>query len=217
MSLVDQVYASLRDRIIQMEIPLGSKLTVSKLQEEYNVSSTPVREALNRLMNEGLIDFENNVGAKSIDILEADVIEIQELAAAYEMAAAYYSMEKADHIQMASEMDKYIDEYRESTDIRESCKCIRNIKEVFYRNAKNERLVNRSSSLNGIEGILHNLFVMPADNNKDDIYLSGIIYFERIRDAVKNGDFNLVCDGLKEHRIWSRKYILRNLNSVKNK
>ena len=72
-SLVDQVYEKLRERIVQLKIPFGSKLNVSKLQEEYGVSSTPVREALNRLLNEGLIEFENNVGARVIDITEEGI------------------------------------------------------------------------------------------------------------------------------------------------
>ena len=32
-SLVDQVYEKLRERIVQLKIPFGSKLNVSKLQE----------------------------------------------------------------------------------------------------------------------------------------------------------------------------------------
>ena len=91
MSLVDQVYEKLKDKIVQLKIPFGSKLNVSKLQEEYGVSSTPVREALNRLLNEGLIEFENNVGARVIDITEDDVRRIQEVSFAYEMAAARYA------------------------------------------------------------------------------------------------------------------------------
>lgn len=218
MSLVDQVYENLRDRIINMQIPLGSKLTVSKLQEEYNVSSTPVREALNRLMNEGLIDFENNVGAKIIDITDIDVREIQELAAAYEMAAVYFAMEKKDNKEMAKEISKYIEEYKLSKDISSSCRCIRKIKDVFYVNANNDRLVNRSSSLKGIEGLLHNLFIMPNENNSiDNAYLSGIIYFEQIRDAVEEGDYAKVCEGLKGHRLWARIYILNNLEYIKSK
>lgn len=216
MSLVDQVYESLRNRIIQIEIPLGSKLTVSKLQEEYQVSSTPVREALNRLMNEGLIDYENNVGAKIIDISEMDVQEIQELSAAYEMAAAYYAMEKTDHREMAEEIREHIEEYRASKDIVCSCKCIREIKNVFYKNAHNERLIGRSFSMKGMDEILHTLFVMPnMEDGKEDAYLSGIVYFERICEAVEKGDFAKVCDGLKEHRLWARKYILKNLERVK--
>ena len=80
-SLVDQVYDKLRERIVQLKIPFGSKLNVSKLQEEYGVSSTPVREALNRLLNEGLIEFENNVGARVIDITEKDPEEVRKINA----------------------------------------------------------------------------------------------------------------------------------------
>ena len=71
-SLVDQVYEKLRERIVQLKIPFGSKLNVSKLQEEYGVSSTPVREALNRLLNEGLIEFENNAVNTSVNVSYSD-------------------------------------------------------------------------------------------------------------------------------------------------
>ena len=103
-SLVDQVYEKLRERIVQLKIPFGSKLNVSKLQEEYGVSSTPVREALNRLLNEGLIEFENNVGARVIDITEEDVREIQEIAFAYQMVAARNALRNGDAQQMADEI-----------------------------------------------------------------------------------------------------------------
>ena len=53
-SLVDQVYEKLRERIVQLKIPFGSKLNVSKLQEEYGVSSTPVREALKPFVKRGI-------------------------------------------------------------------------------------------------------------------------------------------------------------------
>ena len=101
-SLVDQVYEKLRERIVQLKIPFGSKLNVSKLQEEYGVSSTPVREALNRLLNEGLIEFENNVGARVIDITEEDVREIQEIAFAYQMVAARNALRNGDAVKSNS-------------------------------------------------------------------------------------------------------------------
>lgn len=130
-SLVDQVYDKIRKRIIDLEVPFGSKLNVSKLQEEYGVSSTPVREALNRLLNEGLIEFENNVGASVVDITADDVIEVQELEAAYEMAAVRYAMQKGDITRMAEEILKYIEDYRITDNLKDSCICIRRIKDVF--------------------------------------------------------------------------------------
>jgi len=149
-SLVDQVYEKLRERIVQLKIPFGSKLNVSKLQEEYGVSSTPVREALNRLLNEGLIEFENNVGARVIDITEEDVREIQEIAFAYQMVAARNALRNGDAQQMADEIGKYIEEYRSSNGVIESCRCIRNILDVFYKNSKNEMLMTKVTSMTGL-------------------------------------------------------------------
>ena len=47
-SLVDQVYEKLRNDIISLHIPLGSKINVNELQETLGVSCTPIREAINR-------------------------------------------------------------------------------------------------------------------------------------------------------------------------
>ncbi len=216
LSLVDQVYEKLRESIVKLEIPFGSKLNVSKLQEEYGVSSTPVREALNRLLNEGLIEFENNVGANVISLEETDVIEIQELQAAFEMGAVRYAMQKGNLQQMAEEIELHIKRYRASDNLQESCICIRNIKDVFYQNADNQRLRNKSTSLSGVEEMMHTLFTMQTPG-KEHKYHSGITYFEQIHDAVQKGDFPGVCDGLDAHRSWARKHILRNLQYVKER
>ena len=55
----------LRGDIITLRRPLGSKLNVNELQDELGVSCTPIREAVNRLQQEGLVVYENNVGATS--------------------------------------------------------------------------------------------------------------------------------------------------------
>ena len=213
-SLVDQVYDKLRERIVQLKIPFGSKLNVSKLQEEYGVSSTPVREALNRLLNEGLIEFENNVGAHVIDITEKDVREIQEISFSYQMVAARNALRNGDAQQMAEEIEKY----RSSNGVIESCRCIRNIMDVFYKNSNNDMLMTKVTSMTGMDEILHALFAMPREKGgSGGQYHSGITYFEQIHDAVANKDFAKICDGLEAHQLWSRGYILKNLETVKNR
>lgn len=217
-SLVDQVYDKLRERIVQLKIPFGSKLNVSKLQEEYGVSSTPVREALNRLLNEGLIEFENNVGARVIDITEKDVREIQEISFSYQMVAARNALRNGDAAQMAAEIEKYIEEYRSSNGVIESCRCIRNIMDVFYKNSNNDMLMTKVTSMTGMDEILHALFAMPREKGgSGEQYHSGITYFEQIHDAVANKDFAKICDGLEAHQLWSRSYILKNLETVKSR
>ena len=216
-SLVDQVYDKLRERIVTLKIPFGSKLNVSKLQEEYGVSSTPVREALNRLLNEGLIEFENNVGAHVIDLTETDIRQIQEVSFAYQMVAARNALRNGDAKIMSNEISNYIEEYRASNGVVESCRCIRNILDVFYKHANNELLLSTITTLSGVDEILHSLFAMPRERGgSGDQYLSGITYFEQIEEAVRNENFAKICDGLEQHQLWSREYIVKNLNTVKN-
>jgi GntR family transcriptional regulator, rspAB operon transcriptional repressor len=51
------VFADLRNRIISLELPPGSQLSRAELQARYAVSSTPVRDALLRLQEEGLVEI----------------------------------------------------------------------------------------------------------------------------------------------------------------
>ncbi|MDF3312042.1 GntR family transcriptional regulator [Rhodococcus sp. T2V] len=48
------VYENLRERIVSLEIEPGARLSEVNLASQLGVSRTPVREALNRLLSEGL-------------------------------------------------------------------------------------------------------------------------------------------------------------------
>src|ERR1700736_7004311 len=51
-----QVFERLRGMIISLELPPGSPLSRAALAGQFGVSSTPVRDALMRLEEEGLVD-----------------------------------------------------------------------------------------------------------------------------------------------------------------
>lgn len=52
-----QVFDYLRERIIALELPPGTLISRAELQELFGFSSTPVRDALMRLQEEGLVDI----------------------------------------------------------------------------------------------------------------------------------------------------------------
>ncbi len=54
-SAVDRVYEDLHRRIVSLELPPDATLTRAQLCENYRVSQTPVREALQRLEQDGLV------------------------------------------------------------------------------------------------------------------------------------------------------------------
>ena len=108
-SLVDQVYERLRSDIITLRLPLGSKVNVNELQDTLGVSCTPIREAVNRLQQEGLVTYENNVGAKVLTLEPKDVEEIQFLATTLHCAAAKLAMDRGDHKVMAEQLRRRLD------------------------------------------------------------------------------------------------------------
>ena len=55
-SLAEQAYLELARKIIDGHLPAGTPLTEEQLAKEFAISRTPVREALRRLAEEGLVE-----------------------------------------------------------------------------------------------------------------------------------------------------------------
>src|SRR6516225_5842482 len=87
-SVVDQVYAALRDRIIQGSLQRGARIHQEDLADELGVSRTPVREALRRLAAEGLVEMRTNRGARVADIGPSDMRGAYDARAVIEPGAA---------------------------------------------------------------------------------------------------------------------------------
>ena len=60
----DSVYMELRGKILSRELKSAQRLLEVKIANEMGVSRTPVREALRRLANEGLVKIVPNSGAR---------------------------------------------------------------------------------------------------------------------------------------------------------
>ncbi|WP_084656100.1 GntR family transcriptional regulator [Pandoraea norimbergensis] len=61
-ALGDEIYETLLSRLISLAIAPGSRIAVDALVRELGVSQTPIRAALIRLENEGLVVKTHNVG-----------------------------------------------------------------------------------------------------------------------------------------------------------
>ena len=55
LSLADEVYAALQEAILSGEIEDGEKIPLEQMAVSFEVSATPIREALVRLEGEGLV------------------------------------------------------------------------------------------------------------------------------------------------------------------
>ncbi len=74
--LSDDVFNTLKERIIHWKYPPGHRFTEEALVEEFGVSRSPVREALRMLVENGLVDKEPR---KGYNVKQPDLREIHEL------------------------------------------------------------------------------------------------------------------------------------------
>ena len=192
-SLVDQTYQKLREDIITMKIPMGTRLNANELQAELGVSSTPIREALNRLRQEELIVNENNIGASVLTLDSHDVREIHELALTLQQAAAQLAMKNGDREVMAQEIAAQIDRYQNARTPRDRVKAVHNLIAVFYHHCGNRRL---DRSMVAIQGQVLLLRYIYAECPGNDSHLADLT---QMRDGVVQGDVDMICDAFQRY------------------
>ena len=78
----------LRQRIFQRALEPGSWIDEMKLAEEYGISRTPLREALNVLAAEGLVTMKVRRGAYVTEVSEKDLTDVYHLLSLLESDAA---------------------------------------------------------------------------------------------------------------------------------
>ena len=85
--LGDQVYALLRARIISGQLRPGQKLSDLRLSSEFNVSRTPVREALYRLAQDGIVQAVRRRGFIVTRLTRRNVQDLYEVRLGLELLA----------------------------------------------------------------------------------------------------------------------------------
>ncbi len=195
-SLSDQLYEQIRMNIINLTYPLGSKLNVNELQEVFEVSSTPIREAINRLQVEGLVIYENNIGARVLSLHEKDISEIQDLALVLHSAAIRFSMAGGHHQEMVKEMKACLQDYYAARSDEEEVSSVFHLIGVFYKYCGNERLDNNMKVIQGEQLLLRYLYRTQTQGDK-----SANNYLEQMVKAVAEGDAERVIEVLgQEYR-----------------
>lgn len=64
-SLAEDVYEAIFNQLMALKIAPGERITVDNLVKEFNVSHTPIREALGRLEGEGLVVKQHLMGFRA--------------------------------------------------------------------------------------------------------------------------------------------------------
>lgn len=111
--LTDTVYNILRESILRRKFKSGERLHVEELAEQLHVSRTPVRESLNLLAAEGLVDIVQRSGTFVARISPQDIEECFDLRCVLEGLAVERVVEQGlnpKHLERLRELARMADE-----------------------------------------------------------------------------------------------------------
>lgn len=95
-SLIEVALHKMKRSIVCCELAPGSKLKVDALSKAYGLSSSPIREALNRLAQEGIVHASDNKGFRVAPISVEDFNEVSRVRSLLEGEALSDAIEYGD-------------------------------------------------------------------------------------------------------------------------
>lgn len=99
-SVREAAYAHLRGAILMGVLSPGARISEPGLAQELGVSRTPVREALQRLAQEGLVELLPGKGARVRVLSAEEVREVYDVRALLEGEAAAWAAENATEVEL---------------------------------------------------------------------------------------------------------------------
>lgn len=214
-TLSEQIYQILRSDILSQKIPLGEKLTLKNLQEQFEVSSTPIREALTRLTEDGLVNYYSNIGVNVISLTERDLVELYQFMGDLDRLAILYCAAAPNQDAICRELGDVISHTRiieeKGTllpeDIPQWIEYSDRFHLLFYDYCNNSRLTLAAEKLRSQLTIFSNLYEAEPGPQRKINQMHMEIY-----DAYCAGAFENAGDLMKKHLDESLKFALTHLN-----
>ncbi|WP_462420598.1 GntR family transcriptional regulator [Salinicoccus sp. Marseille-QA3877] len=196
MPIREQVFKKLRQMILSYELKPGDKIIEGKLAQTLEVSRTPVREALHRLEEEGLIEIfpRRHCLVKGITI--DSIHEINLIRAKLEPEAAVIATDKLSRKDL---------KFLESVLLRSRVAFNKNdIKTMIELNDEYHNVIINSAELPRIEKMLENLqdYFMAfryAFMGKRELAERTLKEHEDILEALKSRDKDVVKEIYEKH------------------
>lgn len=100
-SLADQVYEQIRGHIVEGDLPPGTRLIEHRLTQSLGISRTPLREALRRLEQDGLIERLDGGGLRVTELTLAGLRELMGIRAVLEGYCARLAADRITDAELA--------------------------------------------------------------------------------------------------------------------
>jgi len=168
-SRADFVYESLRDAISDGRIAVGERVREEEIARNLGVSRTPVREALQRLHQRGLLVFGNGRGLVVAELSQHQVLQLYAMREILEGSAARFAAQHANatDVSILYRLQKDLAEAKPDALLLVTLN--RRFHQAIYEAAHNQYLMQTLNMLHDSLALLHNAtFRVPSRRSESD-------------------------------------------------
>lgn len=147
-SLSTDLSMRLKEDILSGRLRKNQKLTEQSICDNYQVSRTPVREALVQLEMEGLVESIPNRGSFVVGLSQQDMLDILTLRKIYEVQATSWAIERIteDELDQLEENFEFMEFYTMKEDVDKMLNINQNFHQMIYTASHNRMLMQMLSS-----------------------------------------------------------------------
>ena len=195
-SLADQVYELVKSEILKGNIKGGEKIREEELATQFGVSRTPIREALTRLAEYGLITVAPRSHAAVVKISDRAASDIAALRVELERFAIR-TMTDEGFSSILNQISRYAADCQYALSVGERAKAFE-LDSLFHITLVsatcNEALIDVYNKLDG------KIQLLRIEQNLDESKLSGYLsQHTQIIQYIKDGDREAASDLVAEH------------------
>ena len=204
-----QIYQILREDILTQVIPQGTKLTLKMLQERFQVSSTPIRDAITRLSEEGLVEYYSNIGVNVISLTGQDLEELYQFMGDLDSLSILYASAHPDQASIRDQLQRNIEQtssierfsLQSEEEIQSWITASDRFHLIFYDYCRNSRLTAAANRLRS------QLTIFSSSYERQELPQKEILAaHRRICEAYCSGDAAKAAGLMKDHLLQSLKY-----------
>ncbi|MBQ3697711.1 MAG: GntR family transcriptional regulator [Spirochaetales bacterium] len=195
--LTDVVYNDLRDKILSLTLKPGTELSFTNLKPLYNVSISPIRDALKHLENEGLVEIRPQSGT-SVALIDMAKVRDERFRRLYlELGAVEKAFGRGISKQLITQWEDNIEKQKKAFACRDTITFLEldnSMHRLLFEACGHEKVFD---SMLATSGNYHRIRMVSY--LFDDIFSSTIDQHTTILNALKANSIEMVTQLERNH------------------
>lgn len=211
MTLRERTYHALLDLILQGTLMPGSQLDEQQLADQLSISRTPIREAINMLVQDSLVEYRSYKGSFVRRFTQKDVQEVYEVRAVLEGLAARLAVHNLtdESLLTLEKILTEIDDAVQTRNLEKLSDADRRFHKMIVQIAQNHTLEQALGRLDRQVQLMRSLA-----NHDPDIVIRTSIERPQIMAALKARDGNKASELLEAHILGVKESLIEQLSSA---